>query len=148
MSFEFTIEAGAVAQFRRAIGIDGVANDASSAIPPTFVAAWSHWDPDWVYRPRADRNWHGSGIDSGTPAPNSGSGTSMHAEQHYVFHRDLVLGETLTVSRAPGKTWTKQSARAGTLTFSEEITTCAGADGQPVVTATRVMVVTERAVER
>lgn len=146
MSFEFTIEPGAVAQFRRAIGIDGIANNSSAAIPPTFVATWSHWDPEWVYRPRADRKWHGSGIDSGEPAPHSGPGTSMHAEQHYVIHRDLRLGEALTVSRTPGKTWTKQSARAGTLTFSEEITTCADTDGKPVVTATRVMVVTERTV--
>jgi N-terminal half of MaoC dehydratase len=45
------------------------------------------------------------------------------AEQHFEFHRPLSPGEVLTVDSRSGETWTKESARNGRLTFTEQITT-------------------------
>jgi hypothetical protein len=156
MSFEFPVERGAVLSFARAIGdLDPRWWDDSSpeakahggvAAPPTFVASVAQWDPDWPYRPRADQPWWGSGKDGGTPPPSSGTGTSLHAEQHYAYHRPLRPGDVLHVTREAGRTWEKHSSRAGLLRFEEEITRFTDEQGEPVVTATRVRVVTERPV--
>jgi acyl dehydratase len=116
--------------------------------PPTFVASVAQWDPDWPYRPRPGVQWWGSGRGPGSPPPNTGgsSGTSLHAEQHYEYHQPLRPGDVLTVEREAGKTWEKQSARAGTLRFEEEITRFTNQRGELVLTATRVRVITERPV--
>jgi N-terminal half of MaoC dehydratase len=142
-SFTFPVEAGHIMCFARALGDEG------RSAPPTFVAAAAQFDPDWPYRPRPGQPWHGSGRDPGTaPAgTGTGGGTSLHAEQHYEYHRELRPGDVLTVERSDGATWEKQSARAGLLRFSEEITHFTDAAGDLVVTARRVRVVTERPVE-
>lgn len=158
MTFTFPVEAGAVLMFARAVGdLDPRWYDAESpaaqrhggpAAPPTFAASVAHWDPDWPYRPRPDVPWWGSGRDAGRPAPGSQHrGTSLHAEQHYEYHRPMRPGQVLTVERTPGRRWTKESGRAGTLRFEEEITTFVDQDGELVLTARRVKVVTDRPVD-
>ncbi len=157
MSFSFPVEAGAVLMFARALGdLDPRWYDEASTAaqvhggvlaPPTFVASAAHFDPDWPYRPHPGVPWHGSGRGPGFPPPASGSGTSLHAEQHYEYHRPIRPGDVLTVDREPGKRWEKQSARAGTLRFEEEITRFTNQRGELVLTAIRVRVVTERPVE-
>lgn len=157
MSFSFPVEAGALMAFAKAIGDDDerwcIANSPRALMhggitaPPTFVASVAHFDPDWPYRPRPGVRWHGSGLGPGHAPTSVGSGTSMHAEQHYEYHQPLRPGDVLTVERAPGKTWEKQSARAGRLRFEEEITTFTNQHGEVVLTATRVRVITERVVE-
>lgn len=157
MRFCFPVEAGAIMMFAKSLGDDDARwYDQESAqaqahggiaAPPTFVASVAHFDPDWPYRPRSGVQWHGSGRDPGQPAPNAGAGTSLHAEQHYEYHQPLRPGDVLTVERAPGRSWDKQSARAGTLHFEQEITSFTNQRGELVLTATRVRVITERPVE-
>lgn len=172
-TFRFPVEAGHVMCFARALGDDDpIYRDAEHprtvsrgglAVPPTFVAAAAQFDPNWPYRPRPGQPWHGSGRDPGTPPPGTPSsgtassgtpssgtqagGTSLHAEQHYTYHRGLRPGDVLTVESSAGATWDKHSARAGRLHFEEETTRFTDAAGELVVTARRVRVTTERPVE-
>jgi acyl dehydratase len=156
-SFRFPVEAGHIMMFARALGDDNpcyfdpgheaTRRRGGVIAPPTFVAAGAHFDPDWPYRPRPDEPWFGSGAGPGTAPASSGAGTSLHAEQHYEFHQPLRAGDVLTVSREQGETWEKQSRRAGTLRFSTEISRYHNQDGHLVVTARRIRVITERAVE-
>lgn len=160
MSFRFPVEAGAILMFARALGdLDPRWYDEESEAArrhggvsalPTFVASAAHFDPEWPYRPRPDVPWWGSGRGPGSPAPGTGGsgGTSLHAEQHYEYHRPLRPGDVLTVEHQPGKTWEKHSERSGTLRFDEEIIRFTDQRGELVLTATRVRVITERPVER
>jgi hypothetical protein len=151
MSFTFPVEAGAILAFARAIGdLDprwwDAGSDAAKArggitAPPTFVASVAQWDPDWPYRPRPGEQWFGSAKGPGTKPPTAGSGTSLHAEQHYVYERPLRPGDVLTVERSAGKEWDKKSRGGGSLHFEEEITTFTDQHGELVMTATRVRVV-------
>lgn len=158
-SFRFPVETGHIMMFARALGDQNPihvdpeheATRARGGIvaPPTFVAAGAHFDPDWPYRPRPGQPWHGSGSGPGTPPPDTSSGgTSMHAEQHYEFHEPVRAGDVLTVEREQGESWEKQSRRAGTLRFTTEISRYYNQHGRLVITAKRVRVVTEHAVEQ
>ncbi len=53
----------------------------------------------------------------------------------------------LTATTKPGKTWEKESKRAGKLLFSESVTEYRNQDGELVVTARGVGVQTEKPVE-
>lgn len=155
MSFRFPVEAGAILMFARALGDDNPRwHDADSeearahggvTAPPTFVNAVAHFDPDWPYRPRDDRPWFGSGLGPGSPSPTTpGGGTSMQAEQHYEYFVPVRPGDVLTVERAPGRAWEKESKRSGTLFFEEEVTRYTNQRGELAVVATRVRVITGR----
>lgn len=154
--FRFPVEAGHILMFARALGDDNPiysdpGHEATRArggivAPPTFVAAGAQFDPDWPWRPRQGEEWIGSG--SGPGRAPAMAGTSLHAEQHYEFHRPLRPGDVLTVQREQGHAWEKQSSRAGTLRFTTEISYYRDQDGELVVTAKRVRVVTERKVDR
>jgi N-terminal half of MaoC dehydratase len=159
VSILLPIEAGAILMFARSLGdlnprwydeeSEAAKCHGGVSAPPTFVATIAQFDPDWPYRPTPGEPWWGSGRGPGTPAPTTGGsgGTSLHAEQHYEYTRPLRPGDVLSAERVEGKTWEKQSARAGTLRFSEEITRFHDQAGELVMTATRVRVVTERPVE-
>ena len=71
-----------------------------------------------------------------------------HAEQHYVYHRPVLAGETLIAKKRPGKTWEKGGRRAGKMKFSEEIIDLVDENGEVVVTATSIGVLTSRAVDQ
>lgn len=155
--FRFPVEAGHIMMFARALGdhnpiYTDPGHETTRArggvvAPPTFVAAGAQFDPGWPWRPRPGEPWMGSGAGPGTAPPASGTGTSLHAEQHYEFHRPLRPGDVLTVVREQGESWEKQSKRAGTLRFSTEISYYRDQEGELVVTAKRVRVVTERKVD-
>ena len=154
MPFEFPIEAGQIMLFARAIGDPNpVYADPDSAIaPPTFVQASAHYDPEYPLRPRIGEPWFGSGKEAtggsriDAPDGGDGGGTSLHAEQHFTYHRPLRPGDVLTVETREGKTWEKQGKRAGTLRFRELITEYRDATGELVVTARLVGVRTQRPV--
>ena len=57
----------------------------------------------------------------GKSEDGGGGGTSLHAEQHYEYHRPLVVGDVLHARGRKGETWEKQG-RSGTLKFTELIT--------------------------
>jgi acyl dehydratase len=150
------VEATHIMMFARAIGdTNPVYHDAAVAkagetggviAPPTFVQASAQFDPTYYLRPQPGKPWFGSGkTASGVEGKASSSG-GLHAEQHYEYHRHPKPGDVLTVTTRPGKTWEKESKRAGKLTFSERITEYRDQNGELVVTATGVGVTTERPV--
>jgi acyl-CoA synthetase (AMP-forming)/AMP-acid ligase II len=132
----FTVEAGHVRAFARALG------DGEPGIPPTFPIAFAHADEDWPLVMRPGRPWHGSGAGPG----ESRGGGGLHAEQAFTYHRPLREGETLTAHKVPGRSWTK-SGRSGVLTFTERHIDFVDAQQQPVVRSTTVTVTTAPASE-
>jgi len=156
----FPIEASHILMFARSIGdtncvyADGEAAKATEAggiiAPPTFVQASAQFDPDYFLRPKPGQPWFGSGKNPTSLKPredggsSSGAGPSLHAEQHYEYHRPLRAGDVLTATTMPGKTWEKEGRRAGKLVFAESVTEYRNQDGDLVVTARGVGVRTER----
>lgn len=159
----FPVEAGHIMMFARAVGDDNPIyfNDQHAKktelghiiAPPTFVQASAQFDPDYFLRPKAGQPWFGSGKNASglvaaaasTTASPGGSG-GLHAEQHFEYHRHPQPGDVLSTTRKPGKTWERESARAGKLSFVESITEYRDQNGQLVVTARSVGVRTERPV--
>lgn len=154
----FPVERGHILTFARAIGDHNpLFTDAETAkqagfddvlAPPTFVQGAAHFDDAYPGRPKPGEPWMGSGREASGSPPNADAGTELHAEQHFEYHRPLHAGETLTVESRPGRSWEKQSARAGTLSFSETIHDYLDDSGQPVITVREVGVRTERPVEQ
>jgi acyl dehydratase len=154
----FPVEASHIMMFARAVGdTNPVYHDAAAAkdtgaggivASPSFAAAVAQFDPDYHLRPKPGEKWFGSakgptGID-GKPSSSGG----LHAEQHYEYHRHIRPGDVLTVETKPGKTWEKESKRAGKLTFRERVTEYRDQDGELVITARGVGVTTERPVDQ
>lgn len=153
----FPVEASHIMMFARAVGeTNPVYFDADKAkqsdaggiiAPPTFVQSVAQFDPNYHLRPKPGQKWFGSaknatGMD--TPAPSSGG---LHAEQHYEYHRHPKPGDVLAVEIKPGRTWEKESKRAGKLLFTERVTEFRDQDGELVVTARSIAVKTERPVD-
>ena len=115
--------------------------------PPTFGQAVAQFDPEYHLRPKPGQGWFGSAKGpTGIEGKASSSG-GLHAEQHFEYHRPLRPGDVLTVEKRPGKTWEKESKRAGKLMFSEQITEYRDQKGELVLTARSVGVKTERPVD-
>ncbi len=156
----FPVEAGHILMFARAVGDHNpiYADPAHAATtevghviaPPTFVQASAQFNPDYHLRIKPGQDWFGSGkrptgLPEGTKPASSGG---LHAEQHYEYHRHPSAGDVLSVTRKPGKTWERDSPRAGKLSFTETITEYRDQNGALVVTARSVGVRTERPVEQ
>lgn len=147
----FPIESGAVLAFARAIGDDSpvyfsAAAAAESGLagipaPPTFVQSSAHFDPDYPLRPGPGRPWFGSGRGPGLNDPQYTG--ILHAEQHYEYHRALLVGDVLTATVRDGETWEKVGRRSGKLIFSEQIIEYRDESGERVVTVRVVGVATE-----
>jgi hypothetical protein len=146
----FPVERGHVMTFARAIGDDNPAYFAEEGAiaPPTFVIADLHFDPDTRLRPHPGRPWHGSGKHpTSRPAGDEGGGgggMGLHAEQSFEIRRPVRVGEVLTKTTKPGKTWEKEGRRGGKLRFAETLHEYRDADGELVVIARQVGVRTER----
>jgi hydroxyacyl-ACP dehydratase HTD2-like protein with hotdog domain len=136
-SDHFPVEAGHAMLFARATGETNpeVVGPGAALAPPTFPWAAHQFDPDSHLRPRSDVPWHGSGSTPGTSAP----GRTLHAEQRYVYHRPVRIGDVLSVEESEPRTWDR-SGRSGTLHFIETVAEYRDADGELVVTATKVVV--------
>ncbi len=161
---KFAVEASHIMMFARAVG-DGnpIYYDEEYArgtepgtiiAPPTFAQASAQFDPDYFLRPKiGGEGWFGSGREPTGAKKSEGSGGGggggggLHAEQHFVYHRHLKPGDVLTATTRPGKSWEKQSKRAGKLMFSESVTEYRDQNGELVITATGVGVRTERPVD-
>jgi acyl dehydratase len=149
----FPVEASHIMMFARAIGdTNPVYHDAAAGkgviAPPSFPQAVAQFDPEYHLRPKHGQKWFGSakgpsGIE-GKPTSSGG----LHAEQHYEYHRHVKPGDVLTVETKPGKTWEKESKRAGKLTFRERVTEYRDQNGELVITARGVGVTTERPVDQ
>jgi len=154
----FPVEASHIMMFARAIGdTSPVYHDADMAkqsgaggiiLPPTFAQAVAQFDPDYVLRPKPGQKWFGSGkTPSGVEGKPSSSG-GLHAEQSYEYHLPVHAGDVLTTETKPGKTWERESKRAGKLTFRERVTEYRNQNGELVITARGVGVTTERPVDQ
>jgi hypothetical protein len=157
----FPIEASHILMFARSVGDDNpIYEDAAYAAgteagniiaPPTFAQAVAQFDPDYPLRPKPGKPWFGSGGSPSGVAPGAGggggNGGTLHAEQHFQYHRHLKPGDLLTATQLPGKTWEKEGRRSGKLIFSESITEYRDQNGDLVITARGVGVRTERPVD-
>ena len=158
---KFPIESGHVLMFARSIGdANKIYYDEDYAkgtetggipAPPTFVQASAQFDPDYFLRPKIGQEWFGSakGPTGITPKPDNGGGGGgggggLHAEQQYVYHKPLRVGDVLSATTKPGKSWEKQGRRGGKLMFSESVTEYRDQSGELIVTATSLGVRTER----
>lgn len=169
----FPVEASHILMFARSIGDSNpIYSDESHAgssevgsiiAPPTFAQASAQFDPDYFLRPKDGQKWFGSGgtasgtlvkesknkDDSNSGDEKSGSSAGgLHAEQHFTYHRHLKPGDVLSAETKPGESWEKESKRAGVLKFNESITEYRDQNGDLVVTARSVGVVTEKVIEQ
>ena len=161
---KFLIEASHIMMFARSIGDDNpIYYDKSFKsesgcegviAPPTFTQSSAQFDPDYFLRPKiGGEGWFGSGKEpSGAKSSGSGGGSGnaaagLHAEQRFEYHLPLKAGDTLSATTKPGKTWEKESKRAGKLRFSESVTEYRNQNGELVITAIGVGVQTERPVD-
>ncbi len=155
----FPVEAGHILVFARALGDPNpvYGDEAAASVgetggiiaPPTFVEAAAHFDPDYALRPVIGRPWFGSGkgpTDPGGPAGEAGAWSALHAEQHYEYHRPVRPGDVLSATSRRGASWERQGRRGGRLRFEEIVTEYRDAQGELVVTARSVEVVTEHVV--
>ena len=154
---KFPVEAGHIMMFARSIGdaneiyydeeYAGTTEPGCTIAPPTFVQASAQFDPNYFLRPKIGEEWFGSakgptGISK--RESGGGGGGGLHAEQHYVYHRQVKVGDVLSAATKPGKSWEKEGRRGGKLKFSESVTEYRDQDGDLVVTATSVGVQTEK----
>jgi len=161
---KFLIEASHIMMFARSVGDSNpIYHDEEYAKntelggiipPPTFAQSSAQFDPEYFLRPKVGGDgWFGSGNEATGSKPSSGSGggggaaMGLHAEQHFEYHLPVKAGDTLSATTKPGKTWEKESKRAGKLKFSESVTEYRNQNGELVITATGVGVQTERAVD-
>src|SRR5271165_3699979 len=123
--------------------------------PPTFAVSSAHWDPNYALRgvrkipsppPKPSVVTSGTGDQA-----NSGGGLNLtrilHGEQRFEYHKPVRPGMALTVTQRAGKSWTKEGKKGGTMRFSESISEFRDENGELVVTATSVGIVTEKAVQ-
>lgn len=125
--------------------------------PPTFAISSAHWNPDYGLRgirqipktkpkpPAADAE---AGGESGRGGGGGGLARVLHGEQRFEYHLPIRPGMKLTVTTKPGRTWTKEGKRGGSLRFSESVSEYRDDQGRLVATATSVGVLTEKAVEQ
>jgi hydroxyacyl-ACP dehydratase HTD2-like protein with hotdog domain len=157
---KFPIEAGHIMTFARAVGDPNriyydeeyaASTEPGQVIaPPTFVRASAQFDPNYPLRPKIGESWHGSGrTPSGVVSTNGSTsgGTGLHAEQHFEYHRDVHVGDVLTLTERAGERWEREGRRGGTLAFQENITEYRNQHGDLVVTSRSVVVRTSRTVE-
>jgi hypothetical protein len=130
--FQFPVEAGHVMAFARTIDVDRQWAD-GEPVPPTFVMASAQYDPDYPLRPKPGQPW----IDL---ASLQGDRPTLHAEQHFEYHRPPRVGDVLAVSSKPGGTWTKTSRSGQQLNFIETVTEYRDQSGELVVTTRTVAV--------
>ena len=146
----FPVEATHIMMFRRSIGDYAVPDTGleTAAAPPTFPRAVAQFDPDYFLRLKPGVPWFGSGkTPTGVTGKASSSG-GLHAEQHFEFMRPVRPGDVLTVTEKTGKTWEKESKRAGKLIFSERVAEYRDQKGELVCISRGVGVRTERPVDQ
>jgi hypothetical protein len=141
----FPIEWGHIQLFARAIRDpspaykhDGTADLGEVIAPPTFVVASAQFDENYELRPRLGEPWFGSGR-SPSGVPDRPRGNTLHAEQHFEYHRTLRSGDVLTARNRTGEQWEKKG-RSGTLLFQDRITEYFDEAGRLVVTSRSVTV--------
>ena len=161
---KFPVEAGHIMMFARSVADENpIYHDEEYAAttepgrmiaPPTFAQSSAQFDPDYFLRPKTGEPWFGSGKEAtgiqreGSGGGGGGGGGGLHAEQHFEYHRHVGPGDVLSATVKPGKSWERESKRAGKLKFSETVTEYRDQNGELAITARGVAVHTERPVEQ
>jgi len=122
--------------------------------PPTFPTAGQHWNPRNPLRgvrripapPEEPGAARAEGSDAGG-GRGGGMARVLHGEQRFHWHKSMRPGMRLQVTSEPGRTWTKQGRRGGTMHFRESVTEYRDEQGELVCTATSVGITTSKAVE-
>ena len=96
--------------FTRALGATDPPGGLGEATPPTFAIASAQFDPDYPLRPRPGAPWHGSGAGAGLVTEGA---SGLHAEQHFVYHRPVRVGDVLAGTSRPGQEWEKRGVPGG-----------------------------------
>lgn len=146
----FPIEAGHIMCFARAIGdsnpkfdyTDPRTDPVSMIAPPTFVQSSVQYDRSTDLRPIPGQPWRGSGPTDGTAA-DPGQGPRLHAEQYFDYVRSIRVGDVLLPTAAAPRSWEKRNRHGRLLCFTETVTEYRDHDGELVVTARSVSVLTE-----
>jgi hypothetical protein len=157
------VEIGHVLAFMRALGNEDpvpltgpglTAQTAEVVAPPTFCISSAIFDPEYPMRPKPGDVWVGARR-SGSADPEesseraaSGEGRVLHAEQRFEYFAPIHPGDVLTVTIRPGRTWTKEGRRGGTLEFKETVSEYRNAQGVHAVTATAVSVTVQRTMDQ
>lgn len=121
--------------------------------PPTFATVSSHWNPNHPLRgvrriPAPPEPSQERGAERRTGGGGGGSiSRLLHGEQRFEYHKPMRPGMVLTVTTHPGRSWEKEGKRGGKLRFSESVAEYRDEEGELVVTATSVGIVTEKAVD-
>lgn len=118
--------------------------------PPTFTASASHWNPHGGLRGVRRIPAAPPSEDAAPASRRAGGGNTsrlLHGEQRFEYHKPVRPGMELTVTGRPGKSWEKKGRRGGMMRFTESISEYRDQDGELVVTATGVSIITEKAVE-
>jgi len=118
--------------------------------PPTFAIASAHWNPDYALKGirRIPASKPRAAAATGGAAGGGGMNIArvLHGEQRFEYLKPVRPGMKLTVTTKPGKTWSKEGKKGGTMNFSESVSEYRDEDGELVVRATSVGIVTEKAV--
>jgi acyl dehydratase len=123
--------------------------------PPSFPIAAAHWNPNHPLRgvrripePPPSPPRDPASEKSGSGGGGGGSLTRLlHGEQRFAWHKPMRPGMRLVVTTRPGKSWSKEGRRGGTMNFSEVISEYRDESGELVCTATSVGIITGKAVE-
>jgi len=152
------VEATHIMMFARAVGDEnpiyrdaeyGAKSEPKSIIaPPTFTRSIAQFDPEHELRPKQGVKWFGSGKNPSGLEEKAPSSGGLHAEQHFEYHRHLKPGDQLSMTSQPGRTWEKESKRAGKLQFSETVHEFRDQNGELTITMRSVVVRTEKPVEQ
>ncbi len=135
------------AEYSRTVGLGDV------IAPPTFPTAAAHWDPTHSLRGvRQIPEPPTKPSKKPLQAEKSGSGERdvgrlLHGEQRFIYHKPLHPGMLLSVTRKAGKRWEKEGKRGGTMQFSENVSEYRDENGELVVTAIGVGIITGKVVE-
>ena len=123
----FTVEAGKVEEFARAVGDDDpVYRDPAVAEARGFEAVPAPLT--FVRTTDFPRYRTGEGIDLGFRHEHT-----LHGEQAYEYDRPLVVGDTLTGETAVVNAYERDGSRGGTMTFAEVETEFHDASGERVL---------------
>ncbi|GAA0612559.1 hypothetical protein GCM10009547_13210 [Sporichthya brevicatena] len=125
----FPVEEGHVLAFARSI--DETPPRVGEIVPPTFTACSTQQDP------RHMRGLQPVGV---LAAAAEAGGDVLQAEQHFEYLQPVRVGDVLTVTESPGRSWTKAGRNGEALQFFEVLREYSNPIGDVVVRSLTTLV--------